>query len=627
MTVPFLNKSRATALLESRTAGFLLLVAGLLPCVPGGLTAGPVLKIESVATEAYPEIQARVTLHHPYPEQVLESESHFTVRERAGEAPAFGDATLRTIQELPAPTTRLYLVLVVDTTRSIPPAAFKTSIDTAAALVGALTPGESAAIYRISARPLLASGFVSDQSALVKTLRELVRDGRVTRLYDSLHSAVITAHRTALAVGRERPPGIREKTAIILLTDGRDEGSFLTDNDCVELAALSHSYDIPVYTILYGNSKNLAALTRLSARTGGELIRGFDQKRIQSIPETLRKPLARHFRLGYRTNADPGSYWPIGAPVQVQIGWNITGSRDAAESSYLIPFPRGLLLYARRDGLPLALATGGALLVGLLLLLVLFLILRERSNRRWRRELAAQQAAVVLESGLLHGEDLLPAPVLATAVTLEGDEEEPARTGPAPAAPDDDDDFFIQTPGELETQAAKSSRPVEHVERPRRAHDAAYSAPYEGVSEDDALYAADLARERQKVLFPVRESAAGLYMRDYSYRMLQNALRQARRYAEASVKRETGHGQSEYDIFLETTIIGTGRWASIHLEDPSASPIHAKIRQVDHKFVIYDMLSAAGVYLNGRKILRPMPLADGDRIQLGRTVLVFRGLA
>ena len=480
-----------------------------------------------------------------------------------------------------------------------------------------MKPGESTAVYRINARPLLASGFTTDRKSLETTLSSFKRTGRVTRLYDSLHAAVLTAHRTYVTASQKQPAvdGVRERTAIVLLTDGRDEGSFLTDNDCAELAALSHSYDIPIYTVLYGNSENLAALTRLSARTGGVLIRGFDMERIEAIPDELRRPRARYFRLRYESSADPGGWWPVGQAVGVNLGWNAVRSRDGAQGSYRIPFPGGLTLLTRRPNSWMYLAGAGLLLLGFLLLLLLVLLLAARSNRRRRNARAMKRRAMDPEPDPFP-ETPLPRP--------EAEHMEPPEMivdDSVPPIVEEDEDFFVDTVSEAGA-AAGPIVPAETVDYDDMAMDQAAYVDRHGEN----LMAAEVLRERRRIVNPVRETQSELYMRDYSYRMLQNALRQARRYSEATLMRETSHGKSEYDVFLETTILGTGRWANIHLEDPSASPIHAKIRQVDHKFVIYDMLSAAGVFVNGRKILRPMALADGDQIQLGRTKLTFRGV-
>jgi pSer/pThr/pTyr-binding forkhead associated (FHA) protein len=116
-------------------------------------------------------------------------------------------------------------------------------------------------------------------------------------------------------------------------------------------------------------------------------------------------------------------------------------------------------------------------------------------------------------------------------------------------------------------------------------------------------------------------------MREYTYRVTQMAVRQGKAYRRATLILEPRGEQPhrEYDLFLETTVVGSGRWANIPLRDESVSAVHAKIKKVDQRFIVYDLLSAGGVYLNGRKLLRPRALRDGDELRIGRTRFRFRG--
>lgn len=70
-----------------------------------------------------------------------------------------------------------------------------------------------------------------------------------------------------------------------------------------------------------------------------------------------------------------------------------------------------------------------------------------------------------------------------------------------------------------------------------------------------------------------------------------------------------------------------GNFESNHivLHDPSVSGLHAKIKNRKGKYILFDCVSEAGVYLNGRKLLRPKVLHHLDEIQIGKTILTFRG--
>jgi len=81
---------------------------------------------------------------------------------------------------------------------------------------------------------------------------------------------------------------------------------------------------------------------------------------------------------------------------------------------------------------------------------------------------------------------------------------------------------------------------------------------------------------------------------------------------------------TRYDLANHESALGIGRDAGnfVQLEDNEVSRRHAEIRRVGDAFVVGDLKSSNGTWLNDRKIERA-ELASGDRIQVGRTVLVY----
>ncbi|MHC4064413.1 MAG: ATP-binding protein [Planctomycetota bacterium] len=63
----------------------------------------------------------------------------------------------------------------------------------------------------------------------------------------------------------------------------------------------------------------------------------------------------------------------------------------------------------------------------------------------------------------------------------------------------------------------------------------------------------------------------------------------------------------------------------IPLTDDSVSRRHAELRPDNGNWVLTDLASSNGTYLNGVRIDKPCPLKHGDQIKLGGTVLVFSG--
>jgi two-component system cell cycle response regulator len=71
------------------------------------------------------------------------------------------------------------------------------------------------------------------------------------------------------------------------------------------------------------------------------------------------------------------------------------------------------------------------------------------------------------------------------------------------------------------------------------------------------------------------------------------------------------------------TIIGRGADATLRLDEPSVSRLHAKITRIgSDAYLLEDLGSANGTYVGGRPIRRAA-LRSGDRVQLGREC-VFR---
>jgi two-component system NtrC family sensor kinase len=79
-----------------------------------------------------------------------------------------------------------------------------------------------------------------------------------------------------------------------------------------------------------------------------------------------------------------------------------------------------------------------------------------------------------------------------------------------------------------------------------------------------------------------------------------------------------------YQAFNEPTLIGRSS-DQIHLSDDGASRLHAEIRPANGSWILVDLKSSNGTFLNGQRIVSPTPLKHGDQIKVGGTLLVFSG--
>ena len=81
-----------------------------------------------------------------------------------------------------------------------------------------------------------------------------------------------------------------------------------------------------------------------------------------------------------------------------------------------------------------------------------------------------------------------------------------------------------------------------------------------------------------------------------------------------------------YEIRKESLSIGRSRESDIFLEDLAVSRLHASIVNLgNNNYALRDEGSANGTKVNGQPVnkYQPYPLQEGDKIQLGQTVLVF----
>lgn len=87
---------------------------------------------------------------------------------------------------------------------------------------------------------------------------------------------------------------------------------------------------------------------------------------------------------------------------------------------------------------------------------------------------------------------------------------------------------------------------------------------------------------------------------------------------------ETG-GDRQIPLSEETTF---GRTSSntVQLEDHGCSSRHAAIRKEGDAWLLEDLGSTNGTWLNGERLSSPRPLKEGDRIQMGAQMLRIEGL-
>lgn len=71
-------------------------------------------------------------------------------------------------------------------------------------------------------------------------------------------------------------------------------------------------------------------------------------------------------------------------------------------------------------------------------------------------------------------------------------------------------------------------------------------------------------------------------------------------------------------------IIGRGEKCKLILDDTYVSTVHARIFAKADTYMLEDLGSTNGTYLNRRRVTSPIELHRGDQVKIGKTVLEMR---
>ncbi len=78
----------------------------------------------------------------------------------------------------------------------------------------------------------------------------------------------------------------------------------------------------------------------------------------------------------------------------------------------------------------------------------------------------------------------------------------------------------------------------------------------------------------------------------------------------------TEEQRQEWSLDQPEIVIGRGEAATVRLNDRQVSRLHARIRRTNGEYIIEDLGSKNGTFVNGQLLTNPRPLQDGDEVQI-----------
>ncbi len=315
-------------------------------------------------------------------------------------------------------------VFVVDTSESIGPARFdsiRSAIETW--VQNAADPKDRMAIIAFSEKVHVLSDFNDGKEKTLAAAHTLTRAGKRSLIHQALVEAVELSSR--------RDADLPTRRVVVVVTDGKDEGSGLKSDDVLEQALAAH---VPIYAIGYSNlppaerRQYLDELHRIAEKSGGDYSE-VDEKGLTEAFVGMRNAIRRVFVATFTCTDCPADSKKYRLEIQLEAG--ARAFSDGFEV-LVVPAPPAAAIATVKPPWwkrPWWVYAGAGLV---LVVLVLGLWMWRRSLKRAKAKRAAEMALPALP-------DLVGALGGALGGTQVGFETPPYRSGntdgPMPAGP------------------------------------------------------------------------------------------------------------------------------------------------------------------------------------------------
>jgi DNA-binding winged helix-turn-helix (wHTH) protein len=84
--------------------------------------------------------------------------------------------------------------------------------------------------------------------------------------------------------------------------------------------------------------------------------------------------------------------------------------------------------------------------------------------------------------------------------------------------------------------------------------------------------------------------------------------------------------RGEWSLPEGSTVVGRDRDSAVRIDSPLVSRRHARIIVAPDETTVEDLGSKNGTQVNGRSIVQPVTLKDGDQLQIGSFTMTYRTL-
>ncbi|MCL1864473.1 MAG: VWA domain-containing protein [Spirochaetes bacterium] len=159
------------------------------------------------------------------------------------------------VKNLPSSSDSVYMVLAIDSSKSISKDYLEKIKKNAEDIVGTVVEDDNIAVLKFNDEVKLLNNFSSNSGVIKNSIKSVERHGSKTLLLDGIYDSIKLLSNIKSS-----------RKGVVVFTDGKDEGSVLSSDDIVKSA---REFGIPVYFITTPNSKDLNSINRISKLTDG----------------------------------------------------------------------------------------------------------------------------------------------------------------------------------------------------------------------------------------------------------------------------------------------------------------------------------------------------------------------
>ncbi|MFC2015788.1 VWA domain-containing protein [Chloroflexota bacterium] len=513
------------------------------------------------------------------------------------------------------PDAGISVMMVIDISGSMKGKPIKEAMRAANALIDQLSPQDRAAIIafadEVNTDPGVLEegkevGFTTDKNALRNVVNFLdTKIGWDTPLYDAIYKGV--------KMVAAEPPG---KRAVVVLTDGRDErdnkqgvavkdaGSLSVPDDPINEA---NRHNIPIFSVGLegiGGKIDTKYLSRLAERTGGVYQRAPEPEELTPLFENVANELKQQYTLTYDSRLpENDEYHSLLVRVQLPQGHAFSETKfqirpvegqDTTAAAPAVPAEATAPASAGSSQLPSTsqVASQGTEQSGFSGIIdTIKRLIDERPL-----------LAVVIGAGLLL---LLILVIVLVVVLLRG-----RGAGEEEFVSEELD--LTYAPGGEWSPGPTAPRPVVGAP-PDGATEVGLGGQTEMASDD--WFGAATGEPTADQPPPGVEGGLGIPAAGGT-RIIERAPKQL------AMLVDKAHPDQRYDL-KGTINIGRGTENQIALDDPTVSRQHAWIKADGEDFLVFDVGSGNGTFVNDERVTEPRRLENGDLIRFGEAEFVF----